>query len=206
MEIEYYGANCLKITTKKAILVIDDNLEQLGQKSIIKADNIVLYTGQHETQGAKLIIDMPGEYEVSEISVHSVAARAYKDEADQLSAVIHKVTVGDTRLLVTGHIYPELSDEQVEAIGAVDIMAVPVGGNGFTLDGAEAIKLVKKIEPQIIIPTHYADKSIKYLVAQDSLGEATTKLAMEARETLPKLKTKPAELTDTTQLIVLERQ
>lgn len=48
----------------------------------------------------------------------------------------------------------ELSDEQIEAIGDVDILFVPVGGI-YTIDGFQAAKVVKEIEPKIIVPMHY---------------------------------------------------
>ena len=208
MEIEYFGGNCLKIGTKKATLIVDDNLESLELKSIIKEGVLALYTGIHEQPGAnvKLIIDTPGEYEVSSVSIQGIVARAYQDEPNQNSGIIFKIVTDDIRLLITGNIYPDLSDEQVESIGAVDVMVVPVGNNEVTLSGQEALKITKKIEPKIVIPTHFADKQIKYAASQQSLEEATKSLAMEVRNTVTKLKIKPADFGDTTQLVVLQRQ
>jgi L-ascorbate metabolism protein UlaG (beta-lactamase superfamily) len=81
-----------------------------------------------------------------------------------------------------------------------------VGGNNYTLDGAGALKVIKQIEPKIIIPTHYADSRLKYPVPQAELTEALKGLGMEAFENTPKYRPKLAELTDTAHLIVLERQ
>src|SRR3989338_4073670 len=196
MELEYFGGNCLKISTKKATLIVDDNLEKLGLKSITKEGAIALFTSEHERPKAnvKLTIDTPGEYEASNVSVRGIATRSYADDPRKRSAVVYKITAEDIRILVTGHIYPELSDEQAEAIGQVDIIVVPVGGMDFTLSGQEALKIVKKIEPNIIIPTYFADKQVKYPSAIQNLDEATKDLAMEIRQTLPKLKIKPADL------------
>src|SRR5205085_3062514 len=107
---------------------------------------------------------------------------------------------------IIGHIYPELSEDQLESIGLVDVAIVPVGGNGYTLDGVGALQVIKKLEPKLVIPTHYADKAIKYEVPQVELAEALKGLAMEPTETVPKLKVKLNELSDTARLIVLERQ
>ena len=209
MDLDFYGANCFRVATKKANLVFDDNLAELGLKSTTKPDEIALFTHAHTDPKVevKLVIDQPGEFEVSDVSVQGIAARAHTDEPDATTATIFKIVVNDIRLVVTGHIYPELSDEQLEAIGMVDILLIPVGGNGYTLDPVGALKLIKKIEPKIVIPAHYADKDIKYEVVQQSLEEAVKGLAMEPRERLPKLKLKPADLaTEGTQLIILERQ
>jgi L-ascorbate metabolism protein UlaG (beta-lactamase superfamily) len=207
MEIQYYGANCVRLTGKKASIVIDDNLADLGLKSVTRAGDIVLFTGAHGDVKAevKLVIDQPGEYEVSDISVQGIGARAHMDETG-LNATMYKVSGGDLRIAVVGHIFPDLSDKQLEELGMIDILVIPVGGNGYTLDATGALQLIKKIEPKLVVPTHYADKAVKYPVPQAELGDALKNMAMEPKETVAKLKVKPAELTDTTQLAVLERQ
>ena len=78
----------------------------------------------------------------------------------------------------------------------VDVLIIPIGDHGYTLDGAGALELVKKIEPKIVIPTHYADKAIKYEVPQAELGEALKGLGMEPSETLDRYKIRPGELGD----------
>lgn len=207
MEIQYYGANCVRLSGKKASIVVDDNLAELGLKPITKAGDIALFTGPHGEPSAdvKLVLDQPGEYEVSDISIQGIGARAHLDE-DGLASTIYKVTSDDLRIVVVGHVYPELSDKQLEELGLVDVLVIPVGGNGYTMDGVGALALIKKIEPKVVVPTHYADKAIKYAVPQTELADALKNMAMEPKETVAKLKVKPAELTDTTQLIVLERQ
>lgn len=201
MEIQYYGANCVRLSTKKAVVVIDDQ-----DGSVTKSGDIALFTGTHEPPKAdvKLSIDQPGEYEVSNISVQGVAARSHMDEEKGKSSTIFKVVADDVRVVVLGHVYPDLSDSQLESLGVVDILMVPVGGAGYTLDGVGALHLIKEIEPKMIIPTHYADKSVKYEVPQASLEDALKEMAMEPKETLPKLKLKHGEIHDIMHLVVLE--
>jgi L-ascorbate metabolism protein UlaG (beta-lactamase superfamily) len=87
----------------------------------------------------------------------------------------------------------------------VDILVVPVGNSGYTLDAVGALKIIKQIEPKVVIPTHYSDKAIKYEVPQVELADALKNLGMEVSETLDKYKYKPTELSDSTKLIVLNR-
>ncbi|HUP26731.1 MAG TPA: MBL fold metallo-hydrolase, partial [Candidatus Limnocylindrales bacterium] len=168
----------------------------------------VLFTGLPNDLKAepKIIINQPGEYEVSGMSVQGIAARAHMDEAGQQTATIFKIMNDDVRVAILGHVYPELNDNQLEALGTIDVLIVPVGGNGYTLDGIGALALIKKIEPKIVIPTHYEDKSVNYEVPQQPLEEALKGLAMEPGEPLPKLKLKSGEFPETTQLVILERQ
>ncbi|MGZ6004563.1 MAG: MBL fold metallo-hydrolase [Candidatus Saccharimonadales bacterium] len=209
MEIEFYGANCFRINTKKTAIVIDDNLSELGAKSVTRPGDVVLYTSPHKELEAepRILIDQPGEYEVSNISVQGIPARSHMDEDGKQTATIYKVTADDVRLAVVGHIYPELTDDELEQIGTVDILLIPVGGNGYTLDPVGALKIIKKIEPKIVVPSHYEDKKLKYEVPQQDLESAIKGLAMEPKETVPKLKLKPTEFaSEGTQLVVLERQ
>jgi len=209
VEIQFYGANALRLTTRKAHIVIDDNLDSLGTKSITKDDDIVLITNSELVKApnkSEITIHYPGEYEIAGASVMGIATRAHMDENGK-RAVMYKILAEDIRILVVGHIYPELSEAQMEAIGTVDVLIIPVGGNGYTLDPAGALKIIKKIEPKLVIPTHYADKAIQYEVPQQDLEAAIKELAMEPKETIDKLKLKPTDVaTDVTQLIILERQ
>ena len=207
MEFQYYGGNCIKISTKNASFVFDDNLKSLGLKSVTKADSVALFTTlPAKMPDARLSIVDPGEYEVSEVSIFGIAARGHMDEVGQKSATIYKLLVDETRICILGHVFPDLNEDQLEAIGIVDILVVPVGGNGYTLDGVDALKMVKKIDPKLVIPTHYEDKDINYEVPQQPLSEALKGLGKEPRETLAKFKPKPADMSDTLQLLVLERQ
>ncbi len=208
MELQFYGANCLRLVTKKARLVVDDNLADLGQKPVAKAGDIALFTGVYSLPAAEtqLVIDQPGEYEVSDVSIKGIAARAYMDEEGQHSATIYRLEADDIRVGIVGHIFPQLSDAQLEALGTIDVLIIPVGNSGYTMDAVGALHIIKEIEPKLVIPTHYDDKGLKYPVPQASLEEALKGLAMEPKETVPKLKVKPADLAENAELIVLERQ
>src|SRR5690606_10855769 len=120
MELQYYGANCVRIVTKKASITIDDNLSEMGLKSVTKPGDIALFTGKHDQPkvDTELVVDQPGEYEISDTSIRGVAARAHIDE-DGKAITMLKIIGDDIRLVALGHIYPELNDEQLEALGTV---------------------------------------------------------------------------------------
>lgn len=207
MDIQYYGGNCVVLSSKGVRIIIDDTLAELGLKSVTKAEDVALFTGPHTATktGGRLIIDGPGEYEVSGLSIIGIAARAHMDPEGTRNATMYKVMTDDTNYLITGHIYPDLSDDQLEVIGMVDVMIVPVGGNGYTLDPTGALQLAKKIEPKIVIPTHYADEALRYPVEPQALDQVLKNLGMEPKETSNKYRFKPGEASDATQLIVVSR-
>lgn len=208
MDVQFYGANCVVFANKELRIVVDDTLAQLGGKSVTKADDVVLFTGTHEALAVqpKMVIDMPGEYEVANISIVGIPARSHlAEDEDDRSATIYKITAGEMVYVVLGHIYPQLSDDQLEAIGMVDVLFVPVGGHGFTVDPVGALKLTRTIDPKVVIPTHYGDKSLNYEVPQTSLEDALKEIAMEPKEKTDKLKLKSTDLAEVTQLYILEK-
>lgn len=210
MDIQFYGANCVSIASKQARVVVDDNLASLGVKPVTREGDICLFTSQQVaatevSNRAKIVIDMPGEYEVNGVSIVGLQTRGHMDTEQERNAVMYKITVGDVKVLVTGHIYPKLSEAKLEDIGMVDVMIVPVGGTGYTMDPAGALQIVRQVEPKLFVPTHYADSALAYEVPQQSLDDALAAFGMEPKERVKKLQYKPAELTDTTQLVILEK-
>ena len=208
MDIQFYGANCVRLSTKKASIVVDDNLGELGLKSVTKPGEFAVFTHQHGLPGVetKLLIDQPGEYEAAGASIQGIAVRGQMDEPGTRNATMFKIVIEDVRVAVLGHVYPDFTSNQLEALGIVDVLIIPVGGAGYTTDAIGALKLMKAIEPKIVIPTHYDDKAVKYPVPQHSLEDALKELAMEPHETTAKLKVKAGEFAEGTQLIILERQ
>lgn len=208
MEIQNFGANCFRLTTKKANIIVDDNLEELKGKNQIKKGDIVLFTAAHGAIAKEdnFVLDQPGEFEVSKVSINGIAARSHMDEEGKKSATIFKVVTEDIRVLFVGHIHPDLTEEQLEQIGLIDIMIVPVGGSGYTLDGVGALKVIKKVEPKIVIPSHYSDakQKLSYPVPQTSLEEAVKQLGMEIHEKTEKLKLKSSDIPEASQLVVVE--
>lgn len=211
MDLQFYGANCLTVSVGSARVVIDDTLAGMGGKPAAKAGDILLFTHAHgitaSQNEAKLVIDRPGEYEVSDVSIYGIQAKAHIDDDKQRTATMYKLIAKDVRLLVTGHISSKLKESELEAIGTVDVLVVPVGGNGYTLDPTGALELIKEIEPKLVIPVHYADDKLSFEVPAQSLDQALQGLGMEPKERVAKLRLKHADLlaNDTTQLVVLEK-
>jgi L-ascorbate metabolism protein UlaG (beta-lactamase superfamily) len=145
------------------------------------------------------LIDGPGEYEVKNCTIKGIAAKPHSSLKDgDKSATMYRLDIEDTSIAIIGHVDVNLTDDQLEFLGVVDILVIPVGGYGYTLEPKEAANLVKKIEPKTVIPTHYADDSIKYEVQQASIDEFIKELGSTVEE-YPKLKVKagllPATLT-----------
>jgi L-ascorbate metabolism protein UlaG (beta-lactamase superfamily) len=185
-EIEYKGANSVIISTKKSTLVTDPKLSLVGLKDVSTKDAVELATEARFALGsdaARLNIEGPGEYGVAEFDIKGIAAQRHLDsESDPFISTIYRVELNDVRIAIVGNIYEKLSEAQLEDIGLIDILILPVGGNGYTLDATGAANLTRSIDPKVVIPIHYADKGIKYEVSQDVLETFTKEIGAPVEE------------------------
>jgi len=192
-EIEYKGGNTVVIATKKATLVADPKLSVVGLKDVAVKGAIELATEERfalDTDTARLTIEGPGEYEAADFSIRGTAAQRHLDtEEGGLLSTIYRIEIGDVRIALLGNIADKLSEDQLEALGVVDILILPVGGGGYTLDATAAAGLARSIDAKVVIPIHYADKALKYEVPQDELSTFVSELGAPV-ETVPKYKVK----------------
>lgn len=204
-DIEYKGGNTVVIASKKTTLVVDPRTSVVGGKDQKTTDKVEVGTEARfllNNADARLVIDGPGEYEVGDFTVRGIAAMRHIDASDQEQlATIYRIECGDVRVAVLGNVDLSLSDEQLEQLGVIDILVVPVGGGGYTLDATNAATLVGRVEPKVVVPVHYADPALHYEVPQDSL-EHFTKEMSGPLESSPKYKVKSASALPTALTII----
>lgn len=192
MEIEYKGATTVTIKSGSSVnIVVDPKLSAVGLKDMKVMGAIELVTDNDLAvdKDQKILINGPGEYEVSGVSIKGIPVARYKDTSDR-KVTAYKIEVGGVRVAILGHVQDVLDEAQLESIGLVDVLAIPIGGNNITLDAHAAAKLVNQIDPKIIVPIHYADKDVKYDVAQDDLAGFLKELSAQEHEIVDKLKIK----------------
>ncbi len=204
MDIEYLGANCIKIITKKAIMFVDPIVPGVEVDTGKANFSLITNTSLVDYKGSEFTIDTPGEYEISGLSVKGLSAQAHTDEKGE-SSVIYKIIHDGVSVVVVGHIFTKLSDEQLEAIGMTDILIVPVGGGGYTIDSTGAAQLSRKIEPKIVIPTHFDDKAIKYEVPQAELKLFLDEMGAQQEEQEKLSINKNTILPEQLQVVTLKR-
>jgi len=194
-EVEYKGANSVTISTKKGTIITDPKLSLVGLKDATVKDAIELSTEARfalNSENARLCIEGPGEYGIADFDIHGIAAQRHLDsEADPKISTIYRIEAGDIRVALLGNIYEKLTEDQLEEIGVIDVLIIPIGGNGYTLDATGATVLTRQIDPKIVVPIHYADSGIKYEVEQGDFDTFAKELGGPVEEA-PKLKLKQA--------------
>ena len=208
-EIEYKGGNGVVLSTKKASIVADPNLSVVGLKNLPVKEAIEIATEARlavNSADAKLIIEGPGEYGIADFDIRGVAAQRHLDtDADPKISTMYRIEAGDIRVALVGNIYEKVGESQLEDLGIVDVLIIPVGGGGYTLDPTGAATIVRQIEPKVVIPVHYNDAALKYEVPQAEFDEFAKELGAPV-EDMPKVKLKSASaLPATLTVYKLER-
>jgi L-ascorbate metabolism protein UlaG (beta-lactamase superfamily) len=169
MNIIWKGQSCFQILAQKnkipANIVIDPFSQETGLRPPSQPADIVLVSQDNSDNnnvaavgGNPFVVSGPGEYEVKEIYIKGVLS------ADGAST-IYIVEAEDLKICHLGDLNQnELTAEQLEKIGEVDILMIPVGG-GTTITEREALKIMAQIEPKITIPMHYAIPKLKAKLA-----------------------------------------
>lgn len=208
-EIEYKGGNCVVLSTKKTTMIADPRLSVVGLKDVKTKDEIEIVTEPRfivDNSEARVIIQASGEYEVGDFFIRAAAATRHLDmESEEKLSTLYHIDTGDIRVGLIGNVKNKLDDDQLETIGVVDILIVPVGGGGYTLDATSAAAIVRQVEPKVVIPVHYADPGLHYEVPQDTLEVFTKELGAPV-EQVDKLKLKgAATLPQSLTVVVLKR-
>lgn len=163
MTISWYGQACFRLESKGVSVLADPFSKEIGLRPPRLNDNIFLVTHEHydhnnvaDAPAEAFVIRGPGEYEKSGVYVEGVQSYHDKSQGTERGLnTIYLIRMEEMRLCHLGDFgQDKLTDTQVEAIGDVDILFIPVGGK-YTIDGKEAAEVVKQIEPKIIIPMHY---------------------------------------------------
>lgn len=206
-ELKFYGAGCFEIKTKDATVLIDPYSKDYGKQPQLKGKIAVqTQAADIDLSDASFVIDRPGEYEISKVSINgvSVPMNIASEDSGVDKSVIYRLVIGDLSMGIIGNIKPQLADDQLEALGVVDYLIIAVGGHGLSIEPSDAAKLVATIEPKIVIPSHFADSSISYPVPQEEVSVFAKELGLEA-SSQSKLKLSHSNIPEKTELVVLDR-
>jgi len=140
------------------------------------------------TAKAPFIVQGPGEYEIQGVFVKGFASSSeYGDEA-KINTVF-TVRLEDMNILFLGALSEKKPDlTVVEDMDSVDILFVPIGGDGV-LDASEAHALAVALEAKIIIPMHYDG-----IGSKDALKTFLKEAGVEDIKAIDKLTVKKKDL------------
>jgi len=215
MNIFWHGQSCFQIISSQGKnnhvnIVIDPYSEDIGLKvSKLEADIVLITHNHHDHNNVKAVggnpflVSGPGEYEIKEVFIQGIPAFHDSSSGKERGVnTIYTIEAEELRLCHLGDLgQKELTPEQIDKIGQVDILMIPVGGI-YTISAKEAVKIMSQIEPNIIIPMHYQLPKLKLKL--DGLDKFLKTMGIKKLDSLPKLSIKKKDvLSEEAKIIVL---
>lgn len=204
MVITHHGGQCFKVTFGDLTLVFDPVSKGGTLPAVRFGADIALVSRNHPDMngidevsfGGKepFAILGPGEYEKEGITIQGFLTKSeYGLSKGQTSAVntMYAVKLEGMTLVHLGALSDTaLPPDAKEAIDEIDVLFVPVGGDGV-LDPAEASKLATMLEPKVIIPMHWngmgAPKSLEQFIKEEGEEpEKVDKLTLKKKDVADK--------------------
>jgi len=207
MDITWYGHACFRLKSREGTVITDPYEKSLGLSlPPLKADvvtvshNAPYHNNTKATKGA-YIIDGPGEYEINGIFVTGVHIAPAKNAKDAARNNVFVIYLDDIAICHLGDLSHVPTQKQVEEMGNIDVLLVPVGGLK-ALKAAQAAEVVSLIEPYIVIPMHYKLPNITLKL--EPVSKFLTEMGITKTETVESLRLAKSGLPEETQVVVMD--
>jgi L-ascorbate metabolism protein UlaG (beta-lactamase superfamily) len=214
MEIFWYGHSCFRLVERGLATVVCNPFDHnvVGYEALkLKSDIVTISTDTPEhnfisaVKGDPHLITGPGEFEIGGVFITGVQTNGQSKKSEpELRNTLYVFDYNGITVAHLGEIDRVPTQAEVEALGPVKVALVPVG-DGDSLNAAKAAEVINLIEPNIVIPMHYATGASTAKL--DVLTKFLKEMGISDVETVPSLKlTSTSALPDETRVVVLEYQ
>jgi len=192
MRVQWYGQSAFRLTGAKQSVVLDPfgDMSALARARGMRFDyppiepapaDLLLITHEHvdhnevrAVSGSPVVLRSTAGKLESPIGEVVAIASEHDDAAGTLRGpnTIFVFTLDDVRVAHFGDFgQSELRPEQAAAIGAVDLLFLPVGG-GFTIGASQAAAISARLQPRVVVPMHYRTERVSFLEPLDEFLDA----------------------------------
>ena len=216
MEITWYGHSCFRLTERSYATVVTDPFDNkaIGYDALkLKAD---ITTVSHDApghnhadvvKGVSHVLNGAGEFEIGGVFITGVAtdggSSGGKKKGKSSRNTVYVFDYDGITVAHLGDLQQVPTQSEIESFGTINVALVPVGGGGG-LNAAKAAEVISLIEPNIVIPMHYATPDAK--ISLESLNKFIKEMGLSKPETQPSLKATRSGLPSETRVVVLEYQ
>jgi L-ascorbate metabolism protein UlaG (beta-lactamase superfamily) len=211
VDITWYGHSCFRIAERGSITLLTDPYgPELGLPPLkpMKAEVVTIShdrPGHNYMEAVKsptLVARSPGEYEVGGVFINGIAMHTITEDV-VLPNVAYRIQYGALRVLHLGDLARVPDQQALEDLLDVNVLLIPVGG-GAGLKANVAAEVVSLIEPNYIIPMHYALPGLA--VELDPVDKFLKEMGVTKVQEEDVLKLTVANLPEQPQVIVLRPQ
>ena len=210
MELIWLGHSCMRLRSRDTIIIQDPFDRSLGYHIGRWTADVVTVSHDHPghnnvsaVQGNPKVLRGPGEYDIGPASIIGISTFHDKQRGKERGRnIVFAVEMDDVRVCHLGDIGEVPTTEMVKAIGAVDVLLLPVGGS-TTIDAQGALETVNLFEPKVIVPIHYQTPALQ---RQDLAGveQFLQMMAIAHPTPVPRLNVTASNLPSEPQVVLLE--
>lgn len=213
MEITWYGHSCFRLTERNFATVVTDPFDHktVGYDALkLKAEIVTVshdapgHANTDAVKGTTHVLTGAGEFEIGGVFITAVqTAGGGKKVKDKTRNTLYVFDYDGISVAHMGDLQETPTQSEVEALGTINVLLLPVGGGG-SLNAAKAAEIVSMLEPNLVIPMHYSTPAAK--LSLDSLNKFLKEMGLSKVDAQPSLKITRSGLPDETKVIVLEYQ
>jgi L-ascorbate metabolism protein UlaG (beta-lactamase superfamily) len=171
MIVTWLGHSCFLLEGKDGISLLIDPFheDEVGYGLPPVRADIVLISHDHLDHNNALaagrdakVISSPGKYNCREVDILGI--ESCHDAEDGLlrgANTIFCFALDGIRVCHLGDLGRALNRDHVKAIGAVDLLFLPVGGR-YTIDAAGANEVMEQLNPTVAVPMHYKTRALSF--------------------------------------------
>lgn len=208
MDIVWMGYSCFRLKGKNTTVITDPFPPGLGYSVGKLSANIVTMSHNHPNHsyaegigGEPRLIYRPGEYEIGGVLIIGVSTFHDAENGAKLGKnTVYAIEVDDITICHLGDLGNPLSSNQIEEIGNIDVLLIPVGGVN-TISAPQAASLVRAMEPKLVIPMHYKTPALNKEL--DTADKFLKEMGITEAAPQPKLTVTKSSLPPTTQVMLL---
>jgi len=210
MEITWHGLTCFRFSERGLATVVTDPYPPEVGLALPRPRADVLTVSRDDpycthtagVRGPFRVLNGPGEYEIGNVFITGVATFGdTKQGAVRGRNTIFAFNYGGVSVCHLGNLGHVPSQADVEAIGTVHILIVPVGGGG-SLTPAQAAEVIGLFEPGIVIPMNYKVPGLALNLGP--LSRFLKEMGLEYVERCETLKVSRSDVSEETRIIALD--
>jgi len=209
MEISWLGHSCFRVRGRQATVITDPYPPDLGYSLGKPTAHVVTVSHQHLGHsyvqgigGGPRLVTGPGEYEISGVLITGIATFHDRERGKQRGKnTVYLMEVDEVSVCHLGDLGHVLTAEQVEEIGNVDVLLLPVGGVS-TINAPMAAEIVRQLEPKAVVPMHYKTPALNWEL--EPVERFLKEIGVKEVNPQPKLSFTRSSLPATTQVFLLE--
>lgn len=204
MIVTWYGEGCFKFQSGERTVLTDPFGSEAGLTPYRGKTDVVLHTMRlfpvpYALSEEGFVAMGPGEYEVQGVSLEGWPAAPHRGGEGSVTA-FYRFVMEEIRVGVVGY-GSAVRETMLEHLGGVDLLLIPAGGAPF-IPEEEAAKLVKQLEPKLVIPSFFKVSGLTRKAG--SVADFCTELGHKEGEAMEKFVVKKKDIPEQMQVMVLK--